>query len=75
MPIGTRSRQGIASVVTDLIHLLDRVNLLLPPRTSSAITRWKTLSTALGAYHVPVVGPRHGRTPSLLWSRLQAPRP
>jgi hypothetical protein len=57
MPISTRSRLGVTSVVTDLVDLLDQVNLLLPLRTSTAITRWKTLSTALRDYQVPPVGP------------------
>jgi hypothetical protein len=57
MPINSRSRLGIASIVTDLVSLLDRANVLLPPRTSTAITRWRTLNAALSRYEVPPVGP------------------
>ena len=57
MPINTRNRQGVTGTVTYLVDLLDRVNLLLPPRTATALTRWKGLNAALVDYRVPPVGP------------------
>ena len=65
MPIGTRSRQGIASVVTGF-DPSSRPGEPSAPRLDliCTVTRWKTPSTALGLSRAGRV--RHGRTPSLL---------